>query len=387
MTEKISSKSSPDSPSQKQEKSIEEMGFEPRKFDHEWEMEENLDGDVDSESPKKYILDVLKMLQTREFCDTLVCIGDNRFPCHMVVLKNYSLYFKYLDECSQGYQEKIELPEKEVSAVAFQTIYEWMLQDDATVSRKNFVEVLKAVSFLKVHQMKEQFWSCIDNLNLFNERSAFTLYLEAKKIDFPLIKTIMLSRISKVFLTVVASKEFLELTFNELKDLLKSNNIAVNSELDVLHSVIRWLQFNWDARRNHTLDLLKCVRFSRIQSWQIVEMKSKNCPTAIQHIFKQPEITTYLDEALTFISMKFYEEESNQNVEKPDNYNWETMPGELSFKFLNIKEQTARKLVRDPLWDNFKFEKNANIYENYCNFKKYLHLIRKCGNNHWKLLE
>lgn len=362
------------------EKSISELGFVPQKFAHEKNSPE-LRIKIDQISTKKYILNALKMLKRQEFCDVKIIIGVNVFNCHMVVLKSYSAYFKHLDDHCRDDQDSIELPEKEVSPYAFQTIYSWMLDDQATVGRTKFAEVLKAACFLRVDSMKNQYFCCIDNITLFNERFAFSLFLEAKRSDFPLIKKVMLRRISKVFLSVVASREFVELSFEEVRELLKSNYLAVNSELDILQATIRWLQHDWNQRRNFTMDLLKCVRFGLIPSWQIVEYK--NCPQQLKHIFKGEDVTQYLIEALSYISVKIYESQNNQESIE---FNEEDSKKEIVFKHLNIKEQIPRKIIRDPLYEEFKFEKNSNVYENYYNFLRYLQIIQKCGSNHLKLI-
>ena len=170
-----------------------------------------------------------------EQTDIQVKIKEEIFNCHMIALKCYSKYFQCLDEIC-GYTEVIELPEAEVTPRAFSAIYAWILSDEATISRSNFVEILKAATFLKIDQLVRQYWCCIDSKDLFNERSAFTLYMEAKEQRFPLLQTIMTPRISKVFLSVVASKEFVELEFEDVQAFLKSNKIAVNGETDVLYS-------------------------------------------------------------------------------------------------------------------------------------------------------
>jgi hypothetical protein len=181
---------------------------------------------------------------------------------------------------------------------------------------------------------------------------------------------------------MVSSREFVEFSFEELREFLKSNHLSVNSELDVLHATMRWLQYDWNERRNYTLDLLKCVRFGLIPSWQIVEYK--NCPHQLKHIFKENDITLYLNEALSYISMKFYESQNSLNHDVCDN--GDEIEKEIIFKHFNVKEQIPRKIIRDPLYKEFSLVKGTNVYQNYCYFLQYLQTIQKFGSNHLKII-
>lgn len=68
----------------------------------------------------------------------------------------------------------------------------------------------------------------IDNTDVFNEDTAFLLYMEAKDRDLPEVRELMLPRIQNFFLMLVSSKDWLEMELDDVKNLLKSNYICVN---------------------------------------------------------------------------------------------------------------------------------------------------------------
>ena len=208
------------------EQSMSELGLCSSKF-------ENTINPSDFAIPDYFTL-IESKLKNLDQTDVQIKIDEDIRHCHLVALKCYSRYFQCLEDCDDT--RIIELPSSEVSTRAFASIYTWILTDTATIERSYFIEVLKAATYLKIDQLVRQYWCCIDSKEIFNERTAFTLYLEAKEERFPLLQTIMLPRISKVFLTVVASKEFLEMSFEETRALLRSNFISVNEETDVLYS-------------------------------------------------------------------------------------------------------------------------------------------------------
>lgn len=82
------------------------------------------------------------------------------------------------------------------------------------------------ISFLA--ELEEQCWAFIDNEELFCEDTAFLLYLEARKIGNTAVMELMVPRIMQFFLLLVGTRDFLELSVDELCRLLRSNYICVN---------------------------------------------------------------------------------------------------------------------------------------------------------------
>lgn len=82
--------------------------------------------------------------------------------------------------------------------------------------------------FLSYLDLVEQCWAFIDNIEIFNEDTAFLLYMDAKKRNLSDVKEMMLPRIQLFFLMLVSSQDWLELDVDDVKQFLKSNYIAVN---------------------------------------------------------------------------------------------------------------------------------------------------------------
>ena len=280
----------------------------------------------------------------------------------MIVLKSYSEYFEKLDKNDEIDTQTVTLPDDQVTPTAFYKIYEWMLADENFLTRSSFAEIFKAAKFLKIQDLLSQCMCCIDDMRVIGEREALSIYLEAKEINEKSLQDYMRMKISKIFLTFVASWEFLELTQDEVEDFFKSNRLGVNSELDMLFSGIRWLQHNWSQRKKSIPTLLRFVRFELIQSWQLVELK--RFPRELEHIFKYPEVQDMIDKALSYISLQ------NSDHCKGDS---ETLTTVFN-----------RRLINDPMWNEFQFERNPNLFQNFCNFCKYLNKLDGC---HWRKLK
>lgn len=236
------------------------------------------------------------MITNYEKTNVKIKIDNTQFNCHMIVLQCYSDYFedKTLDQV-------IELPSDKVTSQAFIMIYNWMLTPKPIVQREGILELFNAALFLRIRSLVDQCWVCLDDEQMFTEDAAFLLYLEARSFGHELLKQLMLTRICKFFLTLVSSKEFLDLSFHEVCTLLQSNCIGVNSETDVLLSAIRWLEYDWNSRKDSMLDVIKCVRFGLMTPWQLVELERGAVSQEMEKIVQHPDVRKMIEDGLSLV--------------------------------------------------------------------------------------
>lgn len=221
----------------------------------------------------------------------IIKIGESIFNCHMIVLQCYSNFFS-----DKTLEQSIELPTDKVKPDSFTMIYKWMLSSDSIVQRDGLLRVFIASEYLQIKSLVEQCWACLDNDKHFAEDRAFLLYLEARECGYVLIQQLMFSRVSKFFLTLVATQEFLELTSDELCMMLQSNSIGVNQEIEVLMSAIRWLNYDWENRQNYLIALVDCVRFGLMTSIQLLKLQRSVDSVEVQKIVEHPNVKEMINE-------------------------------------------------------------------------------------------
>lgn len=113
------------------------------------------------------------------------------------------------------------------------------------LTRDNVLDIFTSAKYLKIKgnsescvcclvtssifiDLVEQCWAFIDNNDVFNEDTAFLLYMDAKEKILPEVRELMLPRIQHFFLMLVSSQDWLELEVEDVKNILKSNYIRVN---------------------------------------------------------------------------------------------------------------------------------------------------------------
>ncbi|XP_018339301.1 PREDICTED: uncharacterized protein LOC108746813 isoform X2 [Trachymyrmex septentrionalis] len=302
--------------------------------------------------------------------DCVIRIDHDEFHCHLLVLQSYSTFF---DEKNC---KNIDLSGSSVTSKAFSIIYDWMIspinESCQLLRRDNILEIFMAAQYLGIKELEEQCWAFIDNDELFSEDTAFLLYLDAKKIENTAVMELMVPRIMKFFLMLVSTKDFLELSVDELCLLLKSNYICVNSEMEVLMSAVRWLMHDWNERKRYMLEVLKCVRFGLIAPWQLVDVKRNPENPEFMELMSYPEIQKMVDDGLAFVIIKYWYGNQTEDyyhwidllgLSEPTNRNWagedknyvtyrEFLLYLEEYQKTNISELKTRKIQTKPIPSN-----------------------------------
>ncbi|XP_059057175.1 uncharacterized protein LOC131850828 [Achroia grisella] len=247
--------------------------------------------------------------------DMIVHIGDEEIHCHHIVLQIYSGFF------DMNRHSEIELPITSVTPEAFQAIYDWMIfsgpESNKLLKRDNILDLFCAAQFLSIKDLEEQCWSFIVNENLFAEDTAFALFIEARTKGMTPVMELMIPRVMKFFLPLVASIDFLELDAEEVMTLLKSNYICITSEIEVLMAGVRWLYANWPSRHRYAVEMMRCVRFGLISPWQLVDIKRNPDNAEILEIVNKPEVQQMVDDGLAYVIIKYWYGNNSKNY-----YHW-----------------------------------------------------------------
>lgn len=333
--------------------------FCPDNFVEEWKIEPKV-------QKKVPLLEIIKNGNLLE--DTTVQVQNAEFRCHLLVLQNYSNFFRN----SSKSDEKVILNSDKISKRSFQLIIEWILSNERKIERKHFLELIVAAEYLQIKKLLEQCWRLMENCRQFQEDEAFLLYIEAKKFQHSMIQKLMLTRICRFFLTAVSTRDFLEFNIEECKSFFESNNIGVNSEVDVFYSAVRWLLHNWEERQIHLKDLMSCVRFGLIVPWQIVEFRLNKKSESLQEILKNADLQEMLDSGLSYSTYRC----SVDCDESSEHFN------DFLVRF-EFKRQYSRQLIDDAFWK----EKFAHKFYRYEDFENYLACIGKNPQEYWKKIQ
>ncbi|XP_037934132.1 uncharacterized protein LOC119668628 [Teleopsis dalmanni] len=294
-----------------------------------------------------------------ESSDMTINIDNFNFKCNKIVLWTYCKYFRKNPDLVS-----LDISNDFMSPMEFRTLYNWMLEDKPKIFHDSLLSMLTAAIAFGIKDLKLQCWSLLSNDDMYNEENAFFMYLKARKFSLPHVRRVMLSRIKKFFLPLVSSKEFVSLNLSDLKCLMKGNSFAVNREIEIFYSLIRWLSYDWDEREPYVTQVMRLVRFNNMSCPNLLHLK---------HYFKSGEVNrvTYRDEIQNKIQQNL-----EAAVVKKSNL--------IYAKVMNARKFPTRSWIYDS---NCEYHHKINCRNakevTYKMFINYLKLLQRSGSFYW----
>ncbi|XP_054288226.1 uncharacterized protein LOC129003912 [Macrosteles quadrilineatus] len=286
--------------------------------------------------------------------DVTVVVGDKAFRCHLLVLQCYSALFV------ERPTARMEVEEAMVTSNAFSSIYDWMLhlgKDSYSLLRRdNILEIFVASQYFKIKELEEQCWAFIDNEELFSEDKAFLLYLDARAAGVGAVMELMVPRVQRFFLTLVSSRDFLEMSEPEVCVFLRSNYICIHCEMEVFMSAVRWLMYDWENRKESLVEVMKWVRFGLIPPWQLVDIRRNPDNQEFLLITRNQEVSRMIEDGLAYAIIKYwYGHDNNEYSHWCENLGL-TEPAERNWAGTNkINDQKKYNTYQEFLTDLVKY--------------------------------
>ncbi|XP_059206228.1 kelch-like protein 10 [Centropristis striata] len=192
-----------------------------------------------------------------EFCDAVIRVQDVHFQVHRIILCECSPYFLALfRNWSTPDQKDFDIPG--LSPDIMQLVIDFAYTGCVSVTEDNVQELLQAADYLNVmgivqtccNFLGEQLCpkNCIGIFHFTN--ICFASELQRKAYRY----------IIDHFEEVVFSEEFLQLSVQELNEIIKRDDLNVRKESAVYEAVLRWIAHKLEDRKGHIAALLSKVR-------------------------------------------------------------------------------------------------------------------------------
>nr|XP_033481248.1 kelch-like protein 10 [Epinephelus lanceolatus] len=200
-----------------------------------------------------------KLRQEGDFCDAVIKVKDAEFQVHKVVLCNCSPYFLALFRRWATPDQKV-FDISGVSPDMMQLVIEFAYTGSVSVMEDNVQELMLAADQLNIMAVVQ---TCCDFLG---ERLCTQNCIGIFQFTFicfhPRLRAKAYHFIIDHFEEVVFTQEFLQLSVQELTDLLERQDINVRKESTVFEAVLRWIAHMPEERNSHIAVLLSKVRLA-----------------------------------------------------------------------------------------------------------------------------
>jgi len=143
---------------------------------------------------------------------------------------------------------------------SFRLLLQYIYSGEVRASSvEEMVNLLVSGEHIGLHGLRDL---CVQQLqDHLHVRNALQMQFLAAEISCPELEGAASEIVYDEFLQVAAhSADFLALEFNQLRDLVASDRIVVDSEEEVLSAVLKWVKHDPDTRKSELPPLLSLVR-------------------------------------------------------------------------------------------------------------------------------
>lgn len=215
-----------------------------------------------------------ELYKDRMFCDvTLVVEEGHEFPAHRVILAAGSPYFSamFRNDHLESTQSRVMLNDIETSSL--EGILDFLYSSRLSISETNVQSILRVASLLQITSVVE---ACCEFLRVrLDPENCLGIHQFADIHGCVSLSEVSWKFILEHFQEVVVSEEFLSVPPNHLQALFQSGDIRVQSEVDILDSVLLWYSHNSLERQESLPNLLQYIKFPLIPL-QLIQEKLLN---------------------------------------------------------------------------------------------------------------
>ncbi|KAH9385040.1 hypothetical protein HPB48_027080 [Haemaphysalis longicornis] len=243
-----------------------------------------------------------ELWQKRHMADVEVHVEAEAFEAHKVVLACHSPYFHKrlintkpeMLKASMAKRQSAYVELNGITHESFGVLLEYMYTGRLRLTCQNIVDVFQAAKHLDMKRIKER---CAQVLTGSPEDPVHALfvYVSGKKLGTKEAWQRAYKTILSKFHLVAARPEFLELSVDQVCEILGADSIAAQSETDLFHAALSWLGAKWASREQHAVRLLRCIRFSTMS---IDEAVACFHPPVLPEVTEKPEVREMLNNAV-----------------------------------------------------------------------------------------
>ncbi|XP_019870847.1 kelch-like protein 18 [Aethina tumida] len=192
-----------------------------------------------------------------KLCDVVLRVDGQQFSAHRIVLSATIPYFKamFTNDMVEARNKEIEL--NCIDATALEALVNFAYTGRVILDKNNVQSIMIGASYLQLNKVRD---ACANYLlQRIHPQNALGFKHFAESLGCATLADSAEKYIESYFHDVSQHEEYLNLTLNEVKELLNKNNLRVDSEEQIFEACMRWVKHN-ETRKDHLPQLLSLVR-------------------------------------------------------------------------------------------------------------------------------
>ncbi|XP_071134251.1 uncharacterized protein [Mytilus edulis] len=211
--------------------------------------------------------DYMRHLQANErICDVLVFIGTNKYSAHRISLACFSDFFADMFY-TRGEKQRVPLTIrlKGIKPRAFELLLNFIYTGTLNVTPEVIGDLMTMAKNLGITMIKNRI---IDFLECLPLAQALSIIIK-HKVLFGMLYERAVKAVCDNFITFRHEEVVQELDIETLIVILSSDNLKIDTELEVFRTAVRWMANNTEERRKDLMRLMQCVRFGNMTQLEI----------------------------------------------------------------------------------------------------------------------
>ena len=211
-----------------------------------------------------YVLTQLRRRQ--QFCDVQVYKDAACFSAHRVILAASSPYLMSLLQSpsssnkmdEEGKTAQITLSDPRLTVGALELLIDFMYTSMLRIKESTVEALCYAARLLQLSRIEK---ACVKFIvNSLSPQNCFHYLRYAEENCYPQIKTKCLEQAAKNFPRASHAEGFLNISFENLSNIVRSPHLTAPSQETVLESVLEWVNHDSESRQNDLYPLLQSVK-------------------------------------------------------------------------------------------------------------------------------
>ncbi len=236
-----------------------------------------------------------RLRQDKSSCDVVLVPSDGHaeFPAHRAVISAISPEFGTLLDPKV---HRISLAG--IDEQSLRVIVDFIYSGHTSVSEEHLPIVLGASERLGIPGLRQ---SCAEHmLRQLTVENAIRFRHQGQIVKCPELFEAAHHLIMDEFHAVSQTPSFLELNSSVLKELISSDDLAIESEKDVFDAVIRWVEHDEMNRKTELLNMLSCVRLGLL-NLETLAKRVAPCTIVQKYVAQDPSFQSMLNTAITYV--------------------------------------------------------------------------------------
>lgn len=207
---------------------------------------------------ERFLARVSELRSDAHFSDVLIQAEDSQFPAHRIMLAASSPYFlaMFTSNLEESKQRLVTI--QNIPANVMKLLLDYCYTSTIDITQDNIQDVLPAASLLQLTWVKEACCSfmkdqldssnCLGITAFADTHCCLDLQAEADKYT------------REHFTQVAETREFLDLSAEDVAKLIAHENLNVRNEEEVFEAAMKWVRHDTVNRKQHLAQILQHVR-------------------------------------------------------------------------------------------------------------------------------